>query len=116
MKINSNISQNNFTQSQYDIAKEQKTSNKFDKILASKINNKEEEAQLYKACQELESVFINQLIQTMRSTVPKSEFLGDSFATETFESMLYEEYANKMSKTNTMGIAQLIYQQLKTNI
>jgi flagellar protein FlgJ len=74
------------------------------------------QAKLYEACQALEAVFINQMLQAMRATVPENAFIGDSFATDTFQSMLFEEYAKTMSQTESFGIARALYQQLSAQI
>ena len=83
----------------------------FSRCLETVINEKNNK-KLYSACQELESVFLNKMLESMRQTVPRGEFTGHSFATDTFESMLYTEYARSMSKTGSLGIADIIYKQL----
>jgi len=83
----------------------------FSRCLESAINEKNNK-KLYAACQELESVFINKVLDSMLQSIPRGEFTGHSFATETFESMLYTEYARSMSKTGSLGIAEVIYKQL----
>ncbi len=83
----------------------------FSRCLESAINEKNNK-KLYAACQDLESVFVNKILDSMRQSIPRGEFTGRSFATETFESMLYMEYARSMSKTGSFGIADAIYKQL----
>lgn len=83
----------------------------FSHCLESAINEKNNK-KLYTACQELESVFLNKVLDSMRQSIPRGEFSGHSFATETFESMLYTEHARSMSKTGALGIAEVIYKQL----
>lgn len=87
----------------------------FSRCLETAINEKNNK-ELYSACQELESVFVNQLLECMRQSIPRGEFTGSSFATDTFESMLYTEYARSMSKTGSLGIADMIYRQLSARI
>jgi flagellar protein FlgJ len=82
----------------------------FSQCLESAIN--ENNKKLYEACQELESVFLNKVFDAMRQSIPRSDFTGHSFATDTFESMLYTEYARSISKTGSLGIADIIYKQL----
>jgi flagellar protein FlgJ len=74
------------------------------------------EKRLYEACQSLESVFINQMLSSMRATIPDNSFIGNSFANETFQGMLFEEYANLMSKTESFGIARVLYNQLSARV
>jgi flagellar protein FlgJ len=83
----------------------------FSRCLETAINEKNNN-KLYSACQELESVFLNKVLDSMRQAIPRGEFTGHSFATDTFESMLYTEYARSMSKTGSLGIADIIYKQL----
>jgi len=83
----------------------------FSRCLESAIYEKNNK-KLYTACQELESVFINKVMDSMRQSIPRGEFTGHSFATDTFESMLYTEYARSMSQTGSLGIADIIYKQL----
>jgi len=71
---------------------------------------------LYSACQELESVFISKVLESMRATIPRSDFIERSLATDTFESMLYDEYARSMSQTGSLGIADLIYRQMASKL
>lgn len=87
----------------------------FSRCLESAINEKNNK-KLYSACQELESVFLNKVLDSMRQSIPRGELSGYSFATETFESMLYTEYARSMSKTGSLGIADIIYKQLTSQM
>ncbi len=87
----------------------------FSRCLESAINEKNNK-KLYSACQELESVFLNKVLESMRQSIPRGEFTGHSFATDTFESMLYMEYARSISKTGSLGIADAIYKQLTSQI
>ncbi|MEN6349667.1 MAG: rod-binding protein [Syntrophomonas sp.] len=76
----------------------------------------ENSKKLYGACQDLESVFVNTVIKTMRQSIQKSGLMGDSFAEETYQSMLDEEYSKQISKTKSLGIADMLYKQLSQNI
>jgi flagellar protein FlgJ len=96
------------------VAKQGETKD-FSSIMANEVKSREKE-QLYKSCQELESVFVNKVLDAMRSTVSSSGLFEKSFATETWESMLYQEYAKKMSQTGSLGLADIIYKQLSQNI
>lgn len=84
---------------------------RFDQILGSALQS-EDDKKLYEACQELESVFLNKVFDAMRASIPHSDLINRGFATETYESMLYEEYSKEISKTHSLGIADILYQQL----
>jgi len=102
-------------QNQININKEQSQTGKFARELEN-AQNKKDQAKLYKACQELESVFLNQILQSMRNTIPKSDFTGHSYATELWESLLFEEYAKEISKSNSTGLADIIFRQLSQKL
>lgn len=90
---------------------EQSRDGKFQSILKNKLSDKDQK-KLWEACQDLEAVWLSKMMEIMRSTIDRSDFIPRSFADETFESMLYDEYAKSMSKTGQLGIAQALYEQL----
>ncbi|HWP98057.1 MAG TPA: rod-binding protein [Syntrophomonadaceae bacterium] len=71
---------------------------------------------LYQSCQDMEAVFLSKVMEVMRSSIPKSGFLDEGFANDTFQSMLYDEYAKSMSKTNSLGISQILFRQLSQQL
>jgi len=93
---------------------EESRNNSFQSVIKNKLNDKDQK-KLYEACQELEAVWLSKVMETMRNTINRSDLIPRSFAEETFESMLYDEYAKNMSKTGQMGIAELLYQQLSNS-
>lgn len=72
-----------------------------------------DDKKLYDACVELESVFINKVFDAMRASISRSDLIPRGFATESFESMLYEEYSKEISKSKSIGISEILYKQLK---
>jgi flagellar protein FlgJ len=76
----------------------------------------EDQKKLYESCQALESVFLNKVLDAMRSTISHSDLIDRGFATETYESMLFEEYSKSISKTASLGIADLLYKQLSSQL
>jgi len=98
------------------IIKEQAASEKeFERIMQDLVREKKEQ-ELKAACQELEAVFLNKVMDAMRATVMHSDLIKRGFATDVWESMLYEQYAKEMSKTGTIGLAQILYKQLSANL
>ena len=75
-------------------------------------NKADDDAKLKKACQEMESVFLNMLLKTMRDTVPKSELGGNNQRTETMQSMLDMEMTRNMAAAGGTGIAAMMYKNL----
>ena len=67
-------------------------------------------SELYEKSMELESYFVKQMLSEMRKTIHRS---GDTdFARQTYEDMLYDEYATAMTKNAGFGLADQIYLSL----
>jgi flagellar protein FlgJ len=71
---------------------------------------------LKESCYDLEGLFINQMMKVMRNNVPKGGLFTKSQAENIFEDMLYEQYSNKMARTQSNGLAVQIYEQLTKTI
>ncbi len=67
-------------------------------------------SELYEKSMELESYFVKQMLSAMRRTVMKSQ--DSDFAQQTYEDMLYDEYATAMTKNAGFGLADQIYLSL----
>ena len=67
---------------------------------------------LFDACIQFESLFIKQMLNSMRKTVQKSGLMDGGMAEEIFEDFLYDEYALKMAETAGFGLADTLYQRL----
>jgi flagellar protein FlgJ len=70
------------------------------------------EKRLRKACQDFEAVFMRQLLEKMRDTVPKGGLLGNSQGEQIFRSMLDGAMADEMAKSGAVGLGATLYQQL----
>lgn len=115
MNINALSSTAPVDPSQYVQKSESDKTNNFARALADATKQKDKE-RLKESCQQLESVFINQIMQAMRATIPKSNLLGNDFSEGVFKSMLDEEYSKSISKTGTLGLADILYKQLSQNL
>lgn len=73
--------------------------------------------ELMDACKEFEAYFLEQVFKAMEATVDKNEdsktsgvnvmdYFGDTF---------YQEIANKATEGNGVGIAKMLYEQMKRN-
>nr|WP_321456394.1 rod-binding protein [uncultured Cohaesibacter sp.] len=71
--------------------------------------SKQEQAQ--QAAQEFESVFLSQMLSGMFEGVGQDEF-GDSFAQDTYRSLLTETYADEITKSGGIGIADSVMREL----
>ena len=67
--------------------------------------------QLKSLSKQFESIFVHQLLKSMRSTVQKTG-LFDSHATNMYESLYDEEIAKLMTEQKGIGLADVIYRDL----
>jgi len=67
--------------------------------------------QLKSLSKQFESIFVHQLLKSMRSTVQKTG-LFDSHATSMYESLHDEEIAKLMTEQKGIGLADVIYRDL----
>ena len=63
------------------------------------------------AAKAFEAVFINQLMKSMRKTLPEDGLLGKGFANQVFNGMLDQEYSQMASKSGQIGLANIIAEQ-----
>lgn len=80
-----------------------------DKAVASK-----EDKDLKAAAQQFEAMFIYQMFQQMRQTVDKSgALIKEGMGEKIFQDMLDYEVSNRSTANNSLGLADIIYKQLK---
>jgi flagellar protein FlgJ len=70
-------------------------------------------AKLKQACAEFESLFLNYLLKSMRSSVPEGGFIDQSEESKMFKSMFDEKLADQISADGGLGLGEILYQQLK---
>ena len=87
-------------------------STEFSQILSAKI---QDDKKLLEACQMLESFFVKEVLKSAESTNFSSDenFMSAGSAEKTFKDMLNDEYAQMMAKGRGIGIAEMLYRQLK---
>ena len=61
--------------------------------------------------QEFESLLLYKMFEAMRRTVPKSGLLN-SFSMDMYQSMMDQEMANEVAKKGTVGLSQMLYEEL----
>ena len=64
------------------------------------------------AAQQFEALFLNLLLAEMRKTVPENDLFGNQRAEKLFQSMLDQEIADHSVKTQSLGLAKMIYDQM----
>ena len=73
-----------------------------------------EQNKLRVAAQEFESIFVAQLLSTMRQSSTETDFLGENSTTmKIFNGMLDEKYAMEIAKTGQLGLAEMLIQQFE---
>ena len=77
---------------------------------------KTDDAKLREASNAFEAIFIQQMLKTMRKTSLESDFIKKSEGEKIFRSMLDEQYALLSAKSGRLGLGEMIYQQLKSNL
>lgn len=75
-----------------------------------------DDAKLKNACRDFEAMFVNNLLKAMRKTVVKSGLFGDQQEEEMFQEMMDAEVSKSISRTNSVGIADMLYRQLKADV
>ena len=78
-------------------------------IKAEGLSNKE----LLQACQDFEAMFLQQMLKEMRKTVPKDGIIPQSHEQDIFTAMFDEEVAKKMSNQGGVGLAEMLFEQLR---
>ncbi|HAA89085.1 MAG: Flagellar protein FlgJ [Thermoanaerobacterales bacterium 50_218] len=74
---------------------------------------KEREQELKDACQQLEALFLYQLLRAMRKTVPRSGLFGSSSEMAFYEELVDQQYALLLARQGVTGIGEMIYEQLR---
>lgn len=72
------------------------------------------ERELRAAAAEFESLFINQMMKSMRDTIAKSELFHGGNAEEIYTSMLDAELSKSMARSGGIGLADMLLKQLSS--
>jgi flagellar protein FlgJ len=75
-------------------------------------SKKQDETKLKDACQQFESLFLSQMLKEMKKSIPKADGEGNK-EKDTYEDMMYEEVAKSMASSGGVGMANILYQQMK---
>jgi peptidoglycan hydrolase FlgJ len=75
------------------------------------------ESRLEAVAQEFESLFVKQMLDSMRDTLNKEEdIFNGGMAQDIFEDMLYDEYSRILSRSGSLGIADLLVEQYRGSV
>lgn len=75
--------------------------------------NSSRDQRLKEVCTQFEAIFLNLLFQQMRETIPESDFLQRGLAHKIYEDRLYTHLAEKMAEGGGIGLARMLYRQLR---
>ena len=67
---------------------------------------------LRKVSQQFEAIFVRQMLQAMRKTVPNGGLLERGLQMEVYESLFDEKVAERIAQRNQLGLADLVFRQL----
>ena len=70
-------------------------------------------AKLKQACQQMESIFVGMLWKEMRKTLSNDSMLYGGIGEDIFTSQLDQAYSDLATKQRSMGLADMLYQQMK---
>ena len=73
-----------------------------------------EEEKLRKACTDFEALFINQILRTMRQTLPKGGLLKEGPERDIFQSLFDQELSRDIAGRKGLGLGEMIYRQMRT--
>ncbi len=73
-----------------------------------KIDTSKATPEMRKAAEGLESVFTGEMMKAMRGTVDTSEFSLRNSASDIYQGMLDEEYADTAARVNSIGLSEQI--------
>ena len=73
--------------------------------------------ELMKVCKEFESYFLEQVFKEMNKTIPKSEYQSQSTSNRVdyFKDNTIQKLASDSTEQNSLGLAQMLYEQMKRN-
>lgn len=75
------------------------------------------DAELMEVCKEFEAYFVEQVFKQMQKTVPESEYSSSSTSSlvDYFKGATIQELAKQSTEQNSLGLAQMMYEQMKRN-
>ncbi|MBI3926731.1 MAG: rod-binding protein [Armatimonadetes bacterium] len=75
-----------------------------------------EENKLQEACQQFEALFLTQMMAQMRKTVPQGGLLDGGQQQEMFMGMLDQERAKMWSQEGGIGLANMLFNQMRKTL
>lgn len=89
---------------------------KFSKTFENAVENNDKK-EMKKACESFEMYFLNMMFKSMRKTVVSGGGLFEkSNGEKLFQEMLDEQMCNNMAKAGGIGIADMMYKRISSNM
>ena len=102
-----------------DFQKTQSDNQKLEKMKADwKEKSKgTDDEQLMDACKQFESYFVEQMFKEMQKTVPETDYSFQSTGTmvDYYKDNMLQELASISTESGGLGLAQMLYEQMKRN-
>jgi flagellar protein FlgJ len=76
-------------------------------------SDKADGEKLRKACMDFESIFTQQLMKSMRKTIPASGMFGESSGKTIFESLFDQELGRSLAQQRGLGLGKMVYEQMR---
>ena len=94
-----------------------KESSALSKLNASKDYSKATDDELMGVCKEFEAYFLEQCFKEMTKTVGTEEFSSGSTSTliDYYKDEMLKKVASDSTENNSLGLAQMLYEQMKRN-
>lgn len=99
-------------QSQY--LNNSKSTKQVENSLSKDYTNSSED-ELMGVCKQFESYFVEQMFKAMEKMVPKDEDSESVSTLDYFKDTLTQQYASIATEKGELGIAQMLYEQMKIN-
>ena len=74
---------------------------------------KTSQEKLKKTCQDFESIFLTYMLKTMRASISESGFTDKSHESSILYGMFDEKLSEEMAGNGGMGLANMLFEQLK---
>ncbi len=71
-----------------------------------------ENPRLRKACQQMESLFLSQLLKEMRKTIPHDGAIPENNAMNLYQSLFDNHVADLLAQRQTVGLGNFFYREL----
>ncbi len=97
-------------------AQNSSSTNGLKNTLSSNLNNATDD-ELMDACKEFETYFTEQVFKAMEKMIPESESTSasNSQLKDYYKEQIIKEYAEASTEGQGLGIAQMMYEQMKRN-